>query len=248
MPDCDYCEETFGAERPYLDHLRTAHADELGPIDRRRVRADDGVDEGGLLPTVAVVGVVAVGAVLVWLAANGGGAVLVGGEGDGADGIESRPLPDRGDEALLSGVERYPSEGAAHVPAGREVDYATSPPTSGPHYATTVEAGFYEETPALGALVHSLEHGAVVVYYDPEALTPGARTSLRAWTGAHTGAWRSVVVVPAPAPAPDAPYVLTAWRTSYRLQAYDASRVRAFLAEYLGRGPENPVRSLGAGR
>jgi hypothetical protein len=246
MPNCDYCGEAVEGERAYLEHLRDEHGDDLGAIDRRRVQSLDGDDGGGTLrPAAAVVAVVAVGAVLVWIAAGGG---LLGGGGGGggaagdADGIETRPLPDRGDDALLSGVERHPSEGTSHVASGTEIEYDTAPPTSGPHYASTVSAGFYEETPALGSLVHTLEHGAVVVYYDPAAVTPAARESLRLYASAHTGTWRSVVVVPSPAAEPDAPYVLTAWRTSYRLTEYDAERVRAFLAEYLGRGPENPVR------
>lgn len=57
MPECAYCGETIDGEAAYLDHLREAHLDELGPIDRRRVSTD----EGGLaLPT----GPLAIGVVL----------------------------------------------------------------------------------------------------------------------------------------------------------------------------------------
>jgi hypothetical protein len=44
MEECDYCGESFEGEKAYVKHLRTEHVDELGPIDRRRVGADD---EGG---------------------------------------------------------------------------------------------------------------------------------------------------------------------------------------------------------
>jgi hypothetical protein len=179
------------------------------------------------------------------LAVAGAGAValagcLGGGGGDG--GIESEPLPERGDQSLLADVRSYPSEGIRHVDRGRDVEYDTYPPTSGPHYDGTVAAGFYDETPAMGDVVHTLEHGAVVIYYDPDALTESAEESLRAWANAHTGTWRSVVVVPHARSDPEAPYVLTAWRHLLRMDEYDATVVRAFLAEYLGRGPENPVR------
>ncbi|MFB6303629.1 MAG: DUF3105 domain-containing protein [Haloferacaceae archaeon] len=173
------------------------------------------------------------------------GAVALGGclgGGSGGGGIESKPLPDRGDESLLSDVESFPSEGTEHVERGTTVEYDTYPPTSGPHYSGTVEAGFYEETPPMGDIVHTLEHGAVVIYYDPEALTDDARESLRAWANEHTGTWKSVVVVPHAREDPEAPYVLTAWRHRLRMDEYDPEVVRAFLAEYLGRGPENPVR------
>jgi hypothetical protein len=47
--------------------------------------------------------------------------------------------------------------------------YATRPPTSGPHFPRPLDAGVYTSPPNLGAAIHSLEHGAVIVWYDPSA-------------------------------------------------------------------------------
>lgn len=63
MTDCDYCDASFDGEDAYLAHLREEHADELGPIDRRRVGVsddDDGIDAapialGGVVLTAAVI-------------------------------------------------------------------------------------------------------------------------------------------------------------------------------------------------
>lgn len=235
MPDCTYCEESFETESAYLDHLAAAHDGELSRIDRRRV--EQATAEGDRSRLV-VYGAIAI--VVVLLAAG----VYVTTLSDGGDSssIESRPLPDSGDQSLLEGVERFPSEGRTHVDPGTQVDYSTSPPTSGPHYGDWTDAGYYEETPPAGNLVHSLEHGAVVIYYDPDALTPEAEESLQAFAQAHQDQWASVIVVPNPNEEPESPYVLTAWRTMLRMDEYDPQVVRAFLAEYLGRGPENPVR------
>jgi len=41
------------------------------------------------------------------------------------------------------------------------------PPTSGPHAPETLPAGHYETSPPMLPLIHSLEHGAVVVWYSP---------------------------------------------------------------------------------
>jgi hypothetical protein len=41
MEECDYCGESFQGEKAYVNHLRAEHMDELGPIDRRRVGADE---------------------------------------------------------------------------------------------------------------------------------------------------------------------------------------------------------------
>lgn len=46
MPECRYCGREFGDESALDAHLADEHLDELGPIDRRRVRGGDG-DGGG---------------------------------------------------------------------------------------------------------------------------------------------------------------------------------------------------------
>jgi hypothetical protein len=236
MIECDYC-GTEVDEADYLDHLRADHREELGTIDRRRVEqatagreANDRLLGGRAFYLLPAVGIAI--AVVAFVYLSGGG----GGEGSATG------LPERGDEALLTDVERVPSEGTEHVTRGTRIDYERVPPLSGPHYGTSAEAGFYEETPALGAIVHSLEHGAVVIYYDPAALDGEAESSLRAYATEHTGAWKSVIVAPNPNEEPATGYVLTAWRHRLRLDGYDEATVRAFLAEYLGRGPENAVR------
>ncbi len=163
---------------------------------------------------------------------------------DSSVDVELPPLPERGDPELLKDVETYPSEGQLHVPQGSPVFYQTMPPTSGTHYARATPAGFYTKTPPLGSLVHSLEHGAVIIYYDPERLSQDkeAEDYLRALARTYRSTWMSVIVAPHPEPDPEYPYILTAWTVMLRLPEYDPARVEAFLAEYLGRGPENRVR------
>lgn len=83
MPDCGYCDESFDDESAYRDHLRAEHADELGPIDRRRVETDGGSG----LPT----GPLALGLVLVVSAAVVGYVVFLPG-GGGADAATDGPV------------------------------------------------------------------------------------------------------------------------------------------------------------
>ncbi|MFB6218513.1 MAG: DUF3105 domain-containing protein [Halobacteriaceae archaeon] len=234
MPDCDYCGRSFDDEEAHLDHLAEVHADELGPIDRRRLEDRDGEERDWTRPALVAAGVLALGGIYLVLFSG----LLSGGGG----GIESQPLPNRGDDALLSGVQSYSDLSRGHVEPGTDVSYETMPPVGGPHYGTTADPRFYEEAPPVEELVHNLEHGHVVVYYDPAALTPEARESLRAFVRAHQNPWAAVVVVPTPVENPEAPYVLTAWGHKLSMDSYDAEVVRAFLAEYLGRGPERPVR------
>lgn len=235
MPDCRYCDEAFPDEESLLGHFDEAHRGELSRIDRRRVEAfeDEGERSSAFVyGALAGLAIVLAAVVYVFVLSGGGGSAP----------LEAEALPDSGDDALLQGVQQFPSEGATHVATGSQVDYSTSPPTSGPHYARPAEPGFHDEAPPAGNLVHSLEHGAVVVYYDPAAITPEAEESLRAFARSHDDTWAAVIVVPNPDDEPESAYVLTAWRTMLRTDEYDPEVVRAFLAEYLGRGPENPVR------
>jgi len=183
MENCDYCTESFDDEEAYLDHLAEAHDGELGPIDRRRV-GDRGDDDSGLPFGPVLLGVLlvfAVGLAVYTTQLSGGGAT--------ADGIEAAELNESGDAQRLSDVERFESEGTQHVDSGTDVDYAQMPPLSGPHYNRATEGGYYTDTPALGNIVHGLEHGAVVIYYDPNSTSDSAEQSLREFAMTHTGNW-----------------------------------------------------------
>ena len=240
MVECEYCGDAFETEEAHLEHLGAEHAEELGAIDERRVAAAAGSDDEGLpiAGLVAGAGILVVAVVAIWFLFLSGSD---GGAGQ-ATGIEDDPLPDRGDEEWVSQVESFESEGRDHVEYGSDVQYAQSPPLSGAHWGAAIDAGFYTETPDLPRLVHTVEHGAVVIYYDPAALTPEAEASLKAWTANHDGGWTSVLAVPNPNENPKGDYVLTAWTHRLVIDDYDAEAVQAFAAEYLGRGPENPVR------
>lgn len=235
MVECDYCDASFEGEDGYLAHLRDAHEGELGSIDQRRVDELEG-DGGDGVPT----GPVALGFVL--LVALGMVAyvtLFAGGGGGGDDG-----LPAHGVQSIVSQVQTEQATSTAHVASGTEIDYATLPPASGTHYPTSsaTSAGFYETRQPLGGVVHSLEHGAVVVWYDPSALTPEAKENLTSYANTYTRSFGSFIAVPTPVEDPDHPYVLTAWEHRLALDAYSQKHVRAFTAEYLGRGPEGAYR------
>jgi hypothetical protein len=74
--------------------------------------------------------------------------------------------------------------------------YAVNPPAGGDHDPAPSPPGFYDpqNVPTDGHLVHSLEHGFVVVWYKPDAVAPTTLDALRAL--ADRAAW--VLVVPRP--------------------------------------------------
>lgn len=68
-------------------------------------------------------------------------------------------------------VPPYPSgRDEAHIPPAPALStYPSTPPTSGPHAPGTVPAGVYTAPQNIYAAIHSLEHGAVIIWYQPEA-------------------------------------------------------------------------------
>jgi hypothetical protein len=60
-----------------------------------------------------------------------------------------------------------------------KVDYDTNPPTSGRHYQVPAEDGLYHDAPTDEQLVHTLEHGRVIVWVKPSVSEEG-RQAIRA--------------------------------------------------------------------
>lgn len=138
-------------------------------------------------------------------------------------------------------VERFADEGREHIDPSEMPTYRTAPPTSGPHYPEPTLPGFYrEETPRPGNLVHALEHGNIVIYYDPVRVSAADQERIRALCEQYFGLFDGVIAVPRT--DPDYPVILTAWRARLRLPSYDTEHVAAFLDEFRGRGPERPER------
>jgi hypothetical protein len=133
-------------------------------------------------------------------------------------------------------VETFPSEGQMHVADGTPITYNTDPPTSGPHYSSPMPGGFHDTEVPAGYLVHSLEHGGVVIYYHAPALTMAQLDALRTLAAAHPGSFSQVVVVPRNDPV--YPVILTAWTHRLRLPSYAQNRIDDFIGAYLGHGPE----------
>lgn len=57
-------------------------------------------------------------------------------------------------------------QGREHVTEGTQVSYNSNPPTSGPHYEAWEKAGIYDQPLSDGKLVHSLEHGYIIISYN----------------------------------------------------------------------------------
>ena len=150
---------------------------------------------------------------------------------------EFMALADRG-RAALRQVNTDPSDGTVHLAPGQSYRYRSSFPTSGPHDPRWTQAGFHATPQPATQLVHALEHGNVVIYYDAPA--PEAVDTLKRWARLYRGQWDGVVVT-SNSGLGEA-IVLTAWNKRLRLARFEPQAAAAFVDAYRGRGPENPVR------
>lgn len=88
--------------------------------------------------------------------------------------LEGRDLDAIGVSANDAGCQDVESETASgigdHRPDGQQIVYKGAPPSFGPHYAAAAPMArkFYvaEDRPLLGSLVHNLEHGYSILWYD----------------------------------------------------------------------------------
>lgn len=78
--------------------------------------------------------------------------------------VSSKPLP--GEQALQPGRN--------HLEEGSKIDYKFNPPTSGDHYPSWITKGFYDSPRPDGNLVHSQEHGYIIIWYDCEKMVHGS--------------------------------------------------------------------------
>jgi hypothetical protein len=124
------------------------------------------------------------------------------------------------------------------------VDYPTNPPTAGRHFGAAAEDGIYDEAPPDITLVHSHEHGRVVIWFKP-SLPANDRAALRALVEDDSDKMLLV-------PRADMPYdvAATAWNADpeplgtgrllgcpqFTPEVYDA--LRTFRDEHRAKGPE----------
>lgn len=139
------------------------------------------------------------------------------------------------DHPAYADIEREPSRGNQHV--NGTVNYGAEFPTSGSHSTSPVPPGLYDEMFPRERLVHSLEHGNVVIYYD----TPGdvAIKFFERWADAYQGGLDGVVIVRRDGLGERT--VLTAWQNRLVLDKFDV-RASLFVDAFRGRGPERRVR------
>ncbi len=126
-----------------------------------------------------------------------------------------------------------PNEARNHVPDGTQVTYDSNPPAGGPHYAETAHVGIYGRAPSDGYLVHSLEHGAVIIWYQP-GLSEAEIKQLK-------NIYDSVPVnkkIMVPRESLNVPVALSSWGRVLKLSSINESEIKEFMETNYDRAPE----------
>ena len=142
-------------------------------------------------------------------------------------------------------IDAIPLVGSPHVADGTPVVYSSNPPSSGPHYNSWANFQEFNHVVDDGNLVHSLEHGAVLLLYSCQgvacdAIVPALRTVRNgiADDPLCDPAIRTRVIL-APRVANDATVAASAWGYIYRADCVDPVSLTAFINDHYAKGPEN---------
>lgn len=119
-----------------------------------------------------------------------------------------------------------------HVPGA--VDYPTLPPPGGDHSITPQQCAVYTEAIAPEHAVHSLEHGAVWITYQPSLADDQVEELADKAQGDQ-------YLIMSPLPEQDSPVVLTSWGRTLALDSANDPRVDDFIDAYRN-GPGTPER------
>ena len=184
-----------------------------------------------------IVLVAGIAAVAVFLAGRGGGGPLADPNAYPDGSVPAQRVTDLDAAAEAAGCRErsFPSEGQDHV--ATPVEYRSNPPHSGDHLEIPAEDQAFTEAPQKEALVHSLEHGRIIIQFRPgtSAEVRGALKALYDEDPYH------VILTPNATKMPYA-VAVTAWRRTLTCEQagpgiYDA--IRAFRDSYRDRGPED---------
>lgn len=123
-------------------------------------------------------------------------------------------------------------------------EYNSDPPTSGLHYASDLEAGFYEEniyTYPAAYLVHNLEHGYVIFWYNCDLLDETGCTELKSQIRTVMDELGGVKMIAYPWNSLDVPIAMTSWGRIQKFETFDPEQAKAFYRANLNRAPEPDV-------
>lgn len=185
-------------------------------VRRRRSQGTNPAVWGGL----AVLGIILLVAVLFWISRP------------------ASPVSAMGEVVQISATD--------HVQEGTDSGpYASDPPAGGKHYASTYRAGFYNESDVAGLpqrpegyLVHNLEHGYILYYYNCAADPNINCDELKQAIQDVQQEFNTRKTIAFPWDTLETPIVMVSWGRLMPLETLDKDVMRQFYRANLNKAPE----------
>lgn len=136
----------------------------------------------------------------------------------------------QGPKTDSNGIVTFGTLAQTHVTG--TVNYPQVPPVGGPHNPIWQNCGIYDKPIANENGVHSLEHGAVWITYQP-SLPADQIAQLQALVRGQT------YIVLSPYTGLPSPVVASAWSTQLKLNSASDPRLASFISTYR-QGPQTP--------
>jgi hypothetical protein len=132
-------------------------------------------------------------------------------------------------QAGSEGVKSFPEAGRDHIDAGQQPDnWNSNPPTSGDHLANWVQPGIYASEQDMRGMVHSLEHGYVLILY--KNIPKDQLDQLETFVEERDGS--KLILAPFSGLERDG-VALAAWRNLESMQRVNLDVVQAFVNDYM---------------
>ncbi|WP_305094601.1 DUF3105 domain-containing protein [Prescottella sp. R16] len=126
----------------------------------------------------------------------------------------------------IDGVVKIDYPAGVHVTPDQRVAYDQSPPFGGPHDAVwaTCMGTVYPDPIRTENAVHSLEHGAIWIAYNPDKVDDAQRQQLEERASVRDG-----YMLMSPYPGLDAPIALQSWGHQLKVDSADDERIDQFI-------------------
>jgi hypothetical protein len=137
-----------------------------------------------------------------------------------------------GSAAACGPLQTMEDEGRAHLAAGDPAPvYKSVPPTSGTHNPVWAQAGIYGDNVDVTQLVHSLEHGYIILFYNAIS-----QDEINQLSNIQRSDPYKIIV----APYPNMPHkvALAAWTRLQTCEGVNEQAIRSFTAQFRNQGPE----------
>jgi hypothetical protein len=155
---------------------------------------------------------------------------------------------------------QQPNDGTAHTQVGVDCrdpaqqndttncgadPYSSLPATSGPHWDPSGIAnwGVYSTPQPETQLIHNLEHGGIVIWYDPDALDAESIDALASYVSTQnasgiSGRYKFILSPWGGSEPLPSPVVATSWRWLLALDTADIDAIDEFARAHYGDAPE----------